>query len=104
MNGRRKISVLVNTCNEGHLLRACLDSVKQWADDIVVCDMESTDDSVAIALEYGATVWNHQRLSAAEPEARTFGISKCSGDWIFILDPDMRISSALAARLDEIVS
>ncbi len=96
------ISVLVNTCNEGHLLKACLESVTGWADEIVVCDMESTDDSVPVAKAFGAKVWNHARMPTVEPEARSYGISKCSGDWILMLDPDISVPAPLRTRLDEI--
>ena len=104
MNARARVSVLVNTCNEGNVLGDCLASVAGWADEIIVCDMESTDDSVSVSKAYGAIVWNHVRKAAPEPEARTFGISKCAGDWILVLDPDMRISPELRTRLNEIVS
>jgi glycosyltransferase involved in cell wall biosynthesis len=102
--GRPKISVLINTCNESHVLRECLDSVVGWADEIVVCDMESSDDSAAISRAAGAAVWSHKRMLAPEPEARTFGIGKCTGEWVLILDPDMRVSAPLRARLDQLVT
>jgi glycosyltransferase involved in cell wall biosynthesis len=104
MSVRPKISVLINTCDEGHLIKECLESVSGWADEIVVCDMQSSDDSVAICKAFGATVWNHRRMLAPEPDARIFGIGKCSGDWILVLDPDMRVSPQLRRRLDEITS
>jgi (heptosyl)LPS beta-1,4-glucosyltransferase len=104
MQGRPKVSVLINTCNEAPVLGPCLASVSGWADEIIVCDMESTDDSVALAQRHGAIVWSHPRMRAPEPDARVFALGKCTGEWVFILDPDMRLSPALRARLDEIVS
>ena len=47
-----KISVVINTYNAEKFLKRVLDSVKDF-DEIVVCDMESTDNTVAIAKEYG---------------------------------------------------
>lgn len=41
------ISVVINTCDEAHYLRDCVESVRSLADEIVVCDMESTDDSLS---------------------------------------------------------
>jgi glycosyltransferase involved in cell wall biosynthesis len=103
MRTRPKVSVLVNTCNEASVLKECLESVKGWADEIIVCDMESSDDSVSISKNYGAIVWNHKRMPAPEPEAMTFGMGKCSGDWILKLDPDSTVSPRLRERLDEIM-
>jgi (heptosyl)LPS beta-1,4-glucosyltransferase len=104
MSARPRISVLINTCNEGQVLRDCLKSIDGWADEIVICDMESSDDTLAVAEAHDALIWSHPRMPAPEPEARIFGIGKCSGEWVFILDPDMRLSPMLRARLDQIVS
>ena len=46
------ISVVINTYNEAKNLQECLDSVKGF-DEIVVCDMESTDETVEIARRNG---------------------------------------------------
>ena len=51
----QKISIVINTYNAASQLRETLESVRDF-DEIVVCDMESTDDTVAIAREYGARV------------------------------------------------
>ena len=45
------LSVLINTYNEEHNIRNCLESVS-WADEIVIVDMYSTDNTVAIAKEF----------------------------------------------------
>src|ERR1700689_2246518 len=103
MSIRPRVSVVINTCNEAKVLRKCLESVKGWADEIIVTDMESTDDSVSICKAYGATVWNHKRMPAPEPDALTFGVGKCSGDWILKLDPDSTAPRRLRDRLDEIM-
>jgi glycosyltransferase involved in cell wall biosynthesis len=98
-----KVSAVINSCNEARLLRECIDSVRQIADDIVVCDMQSTDGSPELAKELGCRVIAHQRMLAAEPEARIASIEVSSGEWIFVFDPDMRISPETAQRLGEIV-
>ena len=51
----QKISVVINTYNARQHLAKVLDSVKDF-DEVVVCDMESTDDTVAIAEQYGCKV------------------------------------------------
>jgi len=94
-----KISVTINTCNEAHHLRACVASVRPLADEIVVCDMESTDGSADLARELGCKVISHPRMPAPEPEARIAAIKAATGDWILVFDPDMRLSAATCERL-----
>ena len=53
------LSVVVTTFNNARTLPACLNSV-QWADEVVVLDSFSTDRTVEIVREHGATL--HQRL------------------------------------------
>ncbi|MFH1561759.1 MAG: glycosyltransferase family 2 protein [Patescibacteria group bacterium] len=95
------ISVVVNTVNEAQGLRRCLQSVKDFADEIVVVDMESQDDSAKIAKEFGAQVYTHKFVNYVEP-ARNFAIKKAKGRWVLILDPDERLSRPLAKRLKKI--
>ena len=66
-----KISVVINTYNAEKFLKRVLDSVKDF-DEIVVCDMESTDNTVAIAKEYGCkvVVFPKGDCVSAEPAAQ----------------------------------
>ncbi|MDP2649590.1 MAG: glycosyltransferase family 2 protein [bacterium] len=96
------ISVVINTYNEPEKLTGCLESVKDFADEIVIVDMGSNDATLEIAEKYKAKVYPHELLPYVEP-ARNFGISKATGKWILVLDPDERISKTLAEKLREIV-
>ena len=96
-----KISVIVNTLNEEKNLARALSSVKNIADEIVVVDMKSTDNTVKIAKEYGASVYEHKRKNYVEP-ARNYAISKAKYKWILILDADERIPPKLAKKLKQI--
>jgi len=98
-----KVSAIINTCNEARHLPACVESVRQVADEVVVCDMESDDGSKRVARELGCRLIAHPRMPAAEPEARIAAIEASSGEWIFVFDPDMRISARTASRLRQIV-
>lgn len=98
-----KISAVVNTCNEAHHLRECVRSVRQLADEVIVTDMESTDGSAELARELGCKVVPVKHMPAAEPEARIAGIEAAQGEWVFIFDPDMRITEETAHHLREIV-
>ena len=54
-----KLSVVIITLNEEKNIGRCLDSVKEIADEIVVVDSGSTDDTEAICKSYGARVIQH---------------------------------------------
>ncbi|EKD94555.1 MAG: Glycosyl transferase family 2 [uncultured bacterium] len=93
-----KISVVINTINEAKKLPRTLASLKGFANEIIVVDMHSTDNSVEIAKEFGAKVFKHKWLSYVEP-ARNFGISKTKHEWVLILDPDEELSESLKLLL-----
>jgi len=96
-----KISAVINTYNEEQNIGRCLDSVKNFADEIVVVDMHSTDKTVEIARKYGAKVFQHEYTRYVEP-ARNFALSKASGDWIFLIDADEELPGMLADKLRNI--
>lgn len=94
-----KISVVINTFNEAENLARAIKSVA-WADEIIVCDMFSSDRTVEVAKKSGAKVVSHEREEFVE-RARNFAVSKAVNDWVLVLDPDEEIPSTLAKRLQE---
>ncbi len=96
------ISVVINTLNEEKNLSRALSSVKNFADEIVVVDMESQDRTVELAKKAGAKVYSHKKTGYVEP-ARNFAIGKTTSDWIFILDADEEVSTDLAKKIVKIV-
>lgn len=97
-----KISVVLNTFNEEENIESAIKSLS-WADEILVCDMYSEDRTVKIAKKTGAKVVYHKKMSYVEP-ARNFAISKASGDWVLVLDPDEEIPGILARELLKIAN
>jgi len=95
------VSVVINTLNEELNIGRAIKSVKGFADEIIVVDMESSDKTVAIAKKAGARVFSHRPMNYVEP-ARNFAISKAQGDWIFILDADEEAQPSLIAELKRI--
>lgn len=95
-----KVSVVINTLNEEKRLPKALASVRDFASEIIVVDMKSTDSTVEIAKKAGAKVFSHKRVNFVEP-ARNFGIEKAKYDWVLILDADERMSLGLKAYLKE---
>jgi len=95
------ISAVINVINEANNLDKCLHSLKNFANEIIVVDMESTDESVNIAKKHGAKVFSFKPMKYVEP-ARNFAISKASGKWIILLDPDEFLPKSLKLELKKI--
>lgn len=95
-----KVSVVINTFNEAEYIEQAIKSVK-WADEVIVCDMYSDDKTTEIARKNGAKVILHKRVRLVEL-VRNFQISKATGDWVLILDPDEVIPPSLAKQLQDI--
>jgi (heptosyl)LPS beta-1,4-glucosyltransferase len=97
-----KISVVINTLNEEKNIPRAIGSVKNFADEIIIVDMESEDKTAEIARSLGAKVFTHQKVGYVEP-ARNFAISKASNPWIFILDADEEVPGTLAQKISKIL-
>ena len=91
-----KLSVTVITRNEAANLAAALESVA-WADEIVVVDSESTDDTVAIARRFTSRVI--VRPWPGYVAQKNHAAAEASHDWILSLDADERVSPELAAEI-----
>ncbi len=93
------ISVVINTYNASQHLRRVLDAVKGF-DEILVCDMESTDDTLSIAREYGCRIVTFPRgkYNIVEP-ARDFAIRQASCPWILVVDADEIVTPELKMYL-----
>ncbi|HMB81755.1 MAG TPA: glycosyltransferase family 2 protein, partial [Vicinamibacterales bacterium] len=91
-----KLSVMVVAKNEAKDLGAALASVA-WADEIVVVDSHSTDNTVAIARQYTDRVVVHDWLGHIEQ--KNYAASLASHDWILSIDADERVTPALADEI-----
>lgn len=101
MKSRPTISAVINVRNEADALTKCLRSIKNFADEIIVVDMKSTDNSAKIAKEAGAKVFPYRPMKFVEP-ARNFALSKATGKWILLLDPDEFVTQSLKKELKAI--
>lgn len=95
------ISVLIHTRNSERYLPKALSSVKSLADEILVIDMESQDQTVDIAKRAGARIYNHENVGYVEP-ARNFALRQAQGEHILILDADEEVPETLAKKLREL--
>jgi len=99
---KKKISAVINTFNEENNLKRAMVSLKDWVDEIVVCDMYSTDNTVKVAKNLGAKVYFYKYSGFVEP-ARNFAISKTSHEWVLILDADEEIPNELANEIKKML-
>jgi tetratricopeptide (TPR) repeat protein len=89
--------------NEAHCLADCLRSVRPIADEILVGDTGSTDDSAAIAESFGAVVLDvpwHDDFS----EARNAVLDAAKADWLLHIDADEALDIEGAAQIKRIVA
>jgi len=96
------ISVCIVCHNEADRLGPCLESVR-WADETVLMDLASTDGSADLAREFGARVVVHEPVPIVEM-VRNDVAAAARGTWILVLDPDERISPALADELRRVAT
>ncbi|MBU1215117.1 MAG: glycosyltransferase family 2 protein [Gammaproteobacteria bacterium] len=93
-----RLSVILIAKNEAENIRPCLDSVA-WADERIVVDSGSSDDTVAIARSMGATVYEHDWPGFGPQKNRA--LSYASGKWVFSIDADERVTPELRAELEQ---
>ena len=94
-----KVTATIITLNEAENIRAACESVA-WADEILVVDSESTDDTITLAEQCGARVIINPWPGFSRQ--KQFAVDAASYDWIFSLDADERVSPELKASLDKV--
>jgi glycosyltransferase involved in cell wall biosynthesis len=94
------VTVTIITKNEADHIEAAIDSAA-WADEIVVVDAHSTDDTVARARAKGVRV--ETRDWPGWVDQKNFAAGLASHDWIFSLDADERVTPALADEVRRVL-
>ncbi len=95
------ISAIVHTRNEARHIAECLQSLAGWTDEIIVCDMESADDTVEIARGFTEQILSHP-LIANFDRARNTSAMRAGCRWVFYLDADERVPPALGQALKQL--
>jgi glycosyltransferase involved in cell wall biosynthesis len=86
------LSICIICFNEEQNIRRCLES-SSWANEIVVIDAMSQDNTVQIARQYTDKVF--QKSWTGYVDQKTFALSKAQGNWILSVDADEEISEKL---------
>ncbi len=98
----RRLSVVLILRDEADNVGPCLETVK-WADEIVVLDSGSTDDTLAKARAYTEKVF-------VETDWQGYGLQRqraqayATGDWVFMLDADERVTPELRQSIEQVVN
>lgn len=95
-----KISAIVITKNEANNIADCLESLS-WADEIVIVDSGSTDETVEIANQYTDKIFVESWRGQGRQKNRAIELAR--GPWIVSIDADERVPSALAAEIREAI-
>lgn len=93
-----RLSIVVLTINEEEMIEGCLKSAKGLGEILVIDDC-STDKTLEIAKKYTDKVFVHKMKDFSDQ--RNFGLKKATGDWIFYLDADERITKELRKEIEE---
>jgi glycosyltransferase involved in cell wall biosynthesis len=95
-----KLSVVIITFNEGKNIRRCLESVKGIADEIIVVDSSSIDNTKAICQEFGVRFFDQDFLGYIEQ--KNYANSLATFDHILSIDADEALSDELLQSIIEI--
>jgi len=90
------ISAIIITKNEEANIRDCLESLA-WVDEIIVVDSGSTDRTREVCLEFTHLVYDHEWPGFGPQKNRALGYA--SGDWVFSIDADERVSPELREEI-----
>lgn len=94
-----KISVVISAYNEQNLIGDCLKSAKLVADEIILVNNTSVDNTVKIAKKYTDKIFTRPNDPVMLNKNKNFGFAKAVGDWLISLDADERITPSLANEI-----
>ncbi|MEM6965301.1 MAG: glycosyltransferase family 2 protein [Bacteroidota bacterium] len=94
------LSVIITTFNEEEHIEAVLKSV-EWADEILLVDSFSTDDTVTLAKKYHPKIFQRKYISPADQ--KNWAIPQATHDWILILDADERVTPKLREEITSLL-
>lgn len=93
-----KVSAVIITYNEATNLVRTLSQL-YWCDEIIIVDSYSTDETIAICLQYGCKIF--YRSFETYVEQKCYGIGKAANDWILCIDADEYITERLVDELQD---
>ena len=88
------LSVAMIVKNEEQDLSACLETIKDWVDEIIILDSGSTDNTQQIAEQYGAKFYINTDWQGFGKQ-RQFAQQYVTSDYVLWLDADERVTPEL---------
>jgi glycosyltransferase involved in cell wall biosynthesis len=95
-----RLSVIIITFNQEAHIIPCLESVK-WADEIVLVDSGSTDNTLTLARSYTDRIFTIDWPGFGA--AKNFALDQATGDWILSVDTDERVPEALRVEIQGVI-
>lgn len=102
LNKKPFLSVAIITYNEERIIEKTLSSIHNWVDEIVVVDSYSTDKTIDIVNLFNVKLF--QRAWEGYSNQKNFAISKCTGNWILVLDADEIVSNELREEIQKVIT
>lgn len=97
-----KLSVVVLTKNEEKNINRCLKSLS-FADEIIVIDDNSTDNTLEIVRKSGSTIYKRS-LAGDFAAQRNYGLAKAKGEWVLFIDADEMVTPPLKSEIVRITN
>jgi glycosyltransferase involved in cell wall biosynthesis len=95
---RAKVTVLIPCKNEANNIRACVESVRAFADEILVADSGSTDETLEIVRQMGGCrIIEREYIHSAN--FKNWAIPQAAHPWVLIVDADERVTDELASEI-----
>ena len=94
IDGFMKLSAVLIVSNEASNLQACVQSVS-WADECVVVEHGSTDDTAEIAVQLNVRFSQTPDWPGFGPQ-KNRALDAATGDWVLSIDADERVTPAMA--------
>lgn len=99
---RASLSVIIICKNEERVITETLESVKGWADEIIVLDSGSTDKTVEIAKQYTDDV--HVTDWPGYGKQKNRALDKATCDWVLSIDADEAVTEELKEEITRVIN
>ena len=93
------LSITIITKNEERNIRRCLDSI-QWAEEVVIVDSGSTDQTLAICKSYNCRIIHTEWLGFGK--TKQLAVNETTHDWVLSIDADEVITPELQSAIQSV--
>ena len=94
------LSITIITKNEERNIRRCLDSI-QWAEEVVIVDSGSTDQTLAICKSYNCRIIHAEWLGFGK--TKQLAVNETTHDWVLSIDADEVITPELQSAIQSVL-